>query len=443
MQRRSGGLAAVLFTDIVNSTAVAAEMGNARWSELVARHHRIVRRQLGRSGGREIDTAGDGFFVIFDRPADAIRCAVASAGAVRELGVEIRAGVSFGEMDTSGQKPSGLAVNTAARVMSMAGPGEVLVPVSVREIVSGTGIAFSENGTHHLRGLEGEFRLFRVTEVDGTAPAPPLDPEDAAERRREILPRGRRRTPLLVGIVAGVVALTAIGALLLSGGGTEPSGDAGPLRDAVARFDVDEGRVETSHFLGERGIDSGVNAADIDRLIAVGEGYVWLLQPPFLLQVDPRLEGVRDDQIFVGAAESQNVLTGLGKVWVLTGPVLFEVHPGTGETSVFFELPPELGLTTSSLALGQAVWVGTSGGTLFRLDPSTGEQRQMTPGRASTRWPRPRTTCGSPTSSPGPSPGSIQDPSRWSAIRSRSRGASIRSRRVRSTSGSSTDSSAP
>jgi class 3 adenylate cyclase len=133
----------------------------------VARHHRIVRNQLGRSGGREIDTAGDGFFVIFERPADAIRCAVAAVEGVRALGIEIRAGVSFGELDRSGQKPSGLVVNTAARVMAVAGSGEVLVPVSVREIVSGAGISFSEHGTHHLKGLDGEFRLFRVTEVDG------------------------------------------------------------------------------------------------------------------------------------------------------------------------------------------------------------------------------------------------------------------------------------
>ena len=98
MQRRTGGrgLAAVLFTDIVGSTSIAAEMGNTRWVELVARHHRIVRHHVGRFGGREVDDAGDGFFVTFERPADAIRCAVAAADAVRELGIEIRAGVSFG-----------------------------------------------------------------------------------------------------------------------------------------------------------------------------------------------------------------------------------------------------------------------------------------------------------------------------------------------------------
>ncbi len=142
MQRRSGGrgLGAVLFTDIVGSTAIAAEMGNTRWSELVERHHRIVRRAVGRFGGHEIDTAGDGFFVSFERPADAIKAAVAATEAVRELGIEIRSGVSFGELETISGKPGGLVVNAAARVMAVAGPGEVLVPASLRDLVLGAGI---------------------------------------------------------------------------------------------------------------------------------------------------------------------------------------------------------------------------------------------------------------------------------------------------------------
>jgi class 3 adenylate cyclase len=205
MQRRTSGrgLAAVLFTDVVGSTAIAAEMGNTRWAELVARHHRIVRREIGRFGGREIDTAGDGFFVTFERPADAIRCAVAAAAAVRELGIEIRAGVSFGELETVGRKPGGLAVNTAARVMSVGGPGEVLVPASVREIVSGSGITFADHGVHRLKGLEGEFRLSSVTGVDGAGVAPPLEAEQAAARRRDIFPAGAKRTALIAGLAAG------------------------------------------------------------------------------------------------------------------------------------------------------------------------------------------------------------------------------------------------
>ena len=196
-------MGAVLFTDIVGSTAIAAEMGNTRWVELVARHHRMVRRLLGRFGGREIDTAGDGFFVTFERPADAIRCAVATS---QRCGTRdaIRAGVSFGELESTGRKPGGLVVNTAARVMSVGGPGEVLVPESVRRS-SPAGITFAEHGVHRLKGFEEEFRLSSVTGVDGAEVAPPLEAEEAAERRREIFPgraqadgadrRARRRHP--------------------------------------------------------------------------------------------------------------------------------------------------------------------------------------------------------------------------------------------------------
>ena len=371
MQRRVGSLGAVMFTDIVDSTPIAAEMGNARWSELVARHHRIVRNQLGRSGGREIDTAGDGFFAVFERPADAIRCAVAAVEAVRALGIEIRAGVSFGELDRSGQKPSGLVVNTAARVMSVAGAGEVLVPVSVREIVSGAGISFSEHGTHHLKGLDGEFRLFRVTEVDGVPTAPPLDPEAAAERRREIFPTGRRRTPLLVGAAAGALALVVVGVLMFTDG-AEPAEGPRPLRNAVARFDVETGEVRSPLYLGDRPFGG---ASAIDRVVSVGEGGVWLLQPPFLLHIDPLHEDIRSDQIDVGIAESQSVHTGLGKVWVLTGRTVYEVHPSTDEPKIVYELPRAAGLITSSLAVSDALWLGTSDGTLIRFDPFSGDER--------------------------------------------------------------------
>jgi class 3 adenylate cyclase len=379
MQRRSGGLGAVLFTDIVDSTAVAAEMGNARWSELVARHHRIVRQQLGRFGGREIDTAGDGFFATFERPVDAIRCAAASAEAVRSLGIEIRAGVSFGELDLSGRKPSGLVVNTAARLTSVAGPGEITVPISVREIVSGAGISFATHGVHHLKGLEGEFRLFTVAEVDGASLAPPLPPDEAAERRREIVPsERRRRTPLAVGGAVGVLALIVIATIVVISG-EEPQPPPGPLRNAIARFDPETGAIEAPLFLGDRGVDSSDLSADVDRLMSVGEGGVWLLQPPILLHVDPLHDDVRN-QIFVGSAESQSVYTGLGKTWVLSGLTLFEVHPGTDEATAVFDLPGRFALTTSSLAVGDAVWVATSDGTLTRLDPATGEEREVDTG---------------------------------------------------------------
>ena len=376
MQRRTGGLGAVLFTDIVGSTAIAAEMGNTRWGELVARHHRLLRRLISRFGGREIDTAGDGFFVAFERPADAIRCAVEATEAVRGLGIEIRAGVSFGELETVGRKPGGLVVNTAARVMSVAGAGEVLVPASVREIVPGAGITFAEHGVHQLKGLDGEFRLFGVTGVDGREVAPPLEEEVAAERRREIFPAGGRRWALLVGIAAGVLALI-VGAWVVWGGGAEqPAVGSDVLRNTVASIDPETGRVGKTVFIGGNQSRFSDDLKFIDHPLAVGEGGVWLMRPPKLLHIDPIDGDLRSDRIEVGVGTSQSVEAGLDAVWVLTDRTLYRVHPGTDEPRPFLVLPLASGIATYSLAVDRLLWVGDSDGTLVRMDPATGARDQ-------------------------------------------------------------------
>jgi class 3 adenylate cyclase/streptogramin lyase len=380
MQRRTGGrgLGAVLFTDIVGSTPIAAEMGNTRWGELVARHHRILRGLIHRFGGREIDTAGDGFFVVFERPADAIRCAVESTEAVRGLGIEIRAGISFGELETVSRKPGGLVVNTAARVMSVAGPGEVLVPASVREIVPGAGITFAEHGVHQLKGLDGEFRLFGVTGVDGRDVVPPLEAEEAAERRREIFPTGGRRWALLVGVGAAVLALIVAAWILLSGGKETPK-ETGSPRFSVAELDPGTGEV------GSRIPVETQSALEIDFLdhpMAVGEGGVWLLQPPRLLHIDPRHTEVRSDETEIGIGPSTSVITAFDAVWVLSGDTLYRVNPGTDEPDVFLRLPVPSGISTYSFAIADSIWVGQSDGTLVRLDPRTGAPHQADTGVA-------------------------------------------------------------
>jgi class 3 adenylate cyclase len=380
MQRRTGGrgLGAVLFTDIVGSTAIAAEMGNTRWGELVARHHRIIRDLIRRSGGREIDTAGDGFFIVFERPADAIRCAVEATEAVRGLGIEIRAGISFGELEMVGRKPGGLVVNTAARVMSVAGPGEVLVPASVREIVPGAGITFAEHGVHQLKGLDGEFRLFGVTGVDGHDVVPPLEAEEAAERRREIFPTGRRRWALLAGVGVGVLALIVVASILFSGGAKTPN-ETGRSRYSVAMIDAETGAVRSRIPIGTQ---SAVSVDFLDHSMAVGEGGVWLLQPPLLLHIDPLHEDIRSDETDVGIGPSSSVLTAFDAVWVLSGETLYRVYPATDEPDVFLRLPVPSGITTYSLAIADSIWVGQSDGALVRLDPRTGARDQTDTGLA-------------------------------------------------------------
>jgi class 3 adenylate cyclase len=155
-------LATVLFTDIGDSTAKAAELGDRRWRELLALHQRIVRRELARHRGREVDAAGDGFFATFDGPARAIRCACAIIDAMAEHELDIRAGLHTGECEVVDGKVVGIAVHTGARVAAHAEPGEVVVSSTVRDLVAGSGIEFSDRGTHELKGVPGMWRLYSV-----------------------------------------------------------------------------------------------------------------------------------------------------------------------------------------------------------------------------------------------------------------------------------------
>jgi class 3 adenylate cyclase len=153
-------LATVLFTDIVDSTAHMAAVGDRAWRELLEQHHAIVRTQLARGRGREVDTAGDGFFAAFDGPARAVRCAKAIVDGVRELGIDVRSGLHTGECELVDGKVTGIAVHTGARVAAHAGPGEVLVSSTVKDLVAGSGLEFEDRGVHDLKGVPGEWRLY-------------------------------------------------------------------------------------------------------------------------------------------------------------------------------------------------------------------------------------------------------------------------------------------
>jgi pimeloyl-ACP methyl ester carboxylesterase len=158
-------LATVVFTDIVGSTERLAALGDRRWGELLAAHDDAVRRELERFRGREVDTAGDGFLATFDGPARAVRCATSIRDSVAELGLEVRAGVHTGECELDGDKVRGLAVHTGARVAALAGPREVLVSQTVKDLVAGSGIDFAERGKHELKGVPGEWQLYAVLDA--------------------------------------------------------------------------------------------------------------------------------------------------------------------------------------------------------------------------------------------------------------------------------------
>ena len=155
-------LATILFTDIAGSTELAARLGDSAWRKLLQRHHAIVRRELARFQGRELDTAGDGFFAAFDGPARAVLAASAISGALGEIEISIRAGLHTGECEVADEKLTGIAVSIGARIASLAKPGEVLVSSTVKDLVAGSELRFEDHGEHHLKGIREPWRVFAV-----------------------------------------------------------------------------------------------------------------------------------------------------------------------------------------------------------------------------------------------------------------------------------------
>ena len=163
-------LAAVLFTDLVGSTEQAAALGDRAWRDLLTQHHEDVRRELARFRGEEVDSAGDGFFCRFDGPARAVACARAIVSRADERDLAVRAGIHAGECEIVGEKLAGISVVTGARVAALAGPGEVLVSQTVKDLVAGSGFEFDDRGAHELKGVPGSWRLYSVAPSAETAP---------------------------------------------------------------------------------------------------------------------------------------------------------------------------------------------------------------------------------------------------------------------------------
>jgi class 3 adenylate cyclase len=156
-------LTTLLFTDIVNSTRLAAQMGDRRWRDVLDQHYELGRGELARFGGREVVTTGDGFFAAFDRPLAAVRCALAMVEAMPALGLQIRAGVHTGEVEVRGTDLGGLAVHIAARIATLGGDGEVLVSSTVKDLLVGADVGFDDRREHELKGVPGTWRLFAAT----------------------------------------------------------------------------------------------------------------------------------------------------------------------------------------------------------------------------------------------------------------------------------------
>lgn len=198
-------LATVLFTDIVSSTGTAAGLGDAAWRELLARHDALSRAQVESHGGRVVKSLGDGMLATFDGPARAARCAGAISAEVAGLGIAVRAGVHTGEVESIGQDVGGMAVHLGARVSAKAGPGEVLVSSTVRDLVVGSDLCFSDAGEHELKGVPGRWRLYRL-EPEG-AERPALAPaREHMKRRDRVAVAMARRTPRAMRLAGRLAA---------------------------------------------------------------------------------------------------------------------------------------------------------------------------------------------------------------------------------------------
>lgn len=363
MRRRPGTriLAAVLFTDIVESASVGGRVGDARWKEVIARHHAIVRRELKRYGGRELDTAGDGFYASFGEPAAAIRCACAATESVRQLGIEIRTGVHFGECEQVAGKLGGLTVVVGARVMALGGPGDVLVTGTARELAGGAGFGFEDRGRQALKGVHGEWQVLAVTEVDG-APRPiPAEPEEAERRLADVQPRRvGPKTELVVGaLIVSIVAVAIIA--WVSGRGEEPAALERIPPNSVGSIDPATNAIEAALSVGSK--PTG---------IAVGGGAVWILrlEAGTLTRVD--LASDVAETLSTGGHPAAIALDETGSVWVLNGfeATIVRVDP----RRMVIDETVELATGTKDLAAGDGyVWVTNANErTLTRIDLITG-----------------------------------------------------------------------
>jgi class 3 adenylate cyclase/pimeloyl-ACP methyl ester carboxylesterase len=200
-------LATVLFTDIVGSTERAASLGDNAWRAVLQEHDELVRRQLRTHDGREVQTMGDGFLALFDRPAKAVRCATRIASDAAELGISVRAGVHTGECERRGADVTGLAVHIGARIGALAGPEEVLVSGTVRDLVLGSGIKFSDRGHHVLKGVPGEWPVFAVAGV--ASPPALVDDRAPSVADRALLATGRRAPALGRALFRGMMHASA------------------------------------------------------------------------------------------------------------------------------------------------------------------------------------------------------------------------------------------
>ena len=372
-------LATILFTDIVGSTELASELGDRRWRELLSRHHAIVRREIRRHDGRELDTAGDGFFAAFERPAEAVRCACAITDGVRALGIEVRAGLHSGECEVIGKKLGGITVHIAARVLAAAPAGGVVITSTVKDLVAGARFDLDDLGPHSLKGVAVPWNLSRVRGIDGAELPAPLSPDDARSRRDAIQPAARtdRRRGLLVG-AAALVLVAAVSVPLLAigrghpsptrAGGRSPSpAEARPPAHLLERIDPATGKVTATIALGNPLSFNG----EKQRSIAVGpEGTIWVTNGDdgTVTRIDP----ATDHATTVTLPETiHGVALGPNALWAIAdgSPTVYHVDPASGRVVAAIEIDDFPFAVIADQETG-TVWVFTAS-DFMRIDPKS------------------------------------------------------------------------
>lgn len=346
-------LLAVMFTDIIGSTELATTLGDKRWRELLEQHDAAIRTQITRFGGREVDTAGDAFFVTFELPIRAVDCALEAARAIRRLGLRIRAGVHMGECVVSNGKVRGVSVHIGARVAAKARGDEVLVSSTVRDILAGAGLKFADRGEQTLKGVEGRWRLYAVEprERDNEADLPPLLETEIANAP---LPWWRSRRTMVAGITAMAVLIGAVAFAVTRGGGL-----SSVPADSVAVIDAGAATVESFLPVRRRPVGVVATADGIWVTNSIDGSVTWLKE-----------EGA-SETIGVGAGPIE-VTSGRNAVWVANanGQTVSRVSPQTG--GVVGE-PIVSGNGLSDIAFGAgALWITHSvDGTVWRVDPTS------------------------------------------------------------------------
>ncbi len=360
-------LTTVLMTDIVGSTQHSAELGDSAWRDLVRMHNELVRASLRRNGGREIDTAGDGFFAVFDAPAAAVKSALELSRAVAGLGIEIRAGVHVGEVEQAGRKVTGITVPIASRIMALAGASEVLVTATVRDLAAGAGLRFDDRGNHELKGVPGMWQVFEVRSASAEASMADMpDLADSPGRRESAVRRARsrpvwQRNPRAAGVAVGVVALAVVGAGLWMWKPWQPPALSGIEEDSLGV--VDGGRSE---------IVASIPVGAHPGMMAAADGSVWVTNPAAdtVSRVDVSTRAVTRE-IDVGRTPT-GIAIGGGSVWVANSGerTVSRINEETARVVDTITV----GNSPSAVAAGVgAIWVANSAdSSVVRIDQESG-----------------------------------------------------------------------